>query len=81
MPGKKDYILIKVRGIKMHEQKLWILSNLKELYSHFKNFHPGVKERFLNFAFLPSRICTAEGTSGAQREVGGRESRCAHKCI
>jgi hypothetical protein len=36
MPVKKDYISIKVSGVKMHEQKRLLLCNLKELHSHFK---------------------------------------------
>jgi hypothetical protein len=30
MPGKKDYVSIKVSGVKIHEQKLLLLCNLKE---------------------------------------------------
>jgi hypothetical protein len=39
---KKEDISIKVNGVKTHEKKLFLLCNL-ELYSHFKNSHPGVK--------------------------------------
>jgi hypothetical protein len=63
VPGKKDYISIKVNGVKIHEQKRW-LCNLKELYSHFKNSHPGVKVGFSKFASLHPRNCIMAGASG-----------------
>jgi hypothetical protein len=46
MPGKKYNISIKVSGVKIHKQKRLLLCNVKELYSHFKNSHPGVKVGF-----------------------------------
>jgi hypothetical protein len=64
MPGKKDY-RIKVSGVKIHEQKQLLLCNLKELYSHFKNSHPGVKVGFSKFASLHPRNCIMAGASGA----------------
>jgi hypothetical protein len=64
MPVKRDYISIKVSGVKIHEQKLLLLCNLKELYSHFKNSHPGVKAGFLKFASLHPRYCMMAGASG-----------------
>jgi hypothetical protein len=54
MSGTEDYILIKVSGVKIREQKQ-LLCNLKELYSHFKNSHPGVKVGFSKFASLHPR--------------------------
>jgi hypothetical protein len=63
MPGKKDYISIKVSGVKIHEQKRLLLCNLKELYSHFKNSHPGVKVGFSKFAFLRTTNCIMAGAS------------------
>jgi hypothetical protein len=63
MPGKKDYISIKVSGVKIHEQQL-LLWNLKDLYSHLKNSHPGVKVSFSKFASLHPRNCIMAGASG-----------------
>jgi hypothetical protein len=63
IPGKRDYISITVSGINIHEQKLLLLCNLKELYCHFKNSHPGVKEGFSKFAFLCPRNCIMPGAS------------------
>jgi hypothetical protein len=64
MPGKKDCVSIKVSGGEIHEQKRLLLCNLKELYSNFKNSHPGVKEGFLKFASLHPRNCIMTGASG-----------------
>jgi hypothetical protein len=64
MPGKKYYISIKLSGVKIHEHKLFLLCNLKELYSYFKNSHSGVKIGFLKFAFLLPRNCIMAGASG-----------------
>jgi hypothetical protein len=55
MPFKKDYILTKVSGVKVHEQKQLLLCNFKDLYSHFKNSHPRVKVGFSKFASLCPR--------------------------
>jgi hypothetical protein len=64
MLGEKDCISIKVSGVKKHKQKRLLLCNLKELYSHFKNPHPGVKVGFMKFASLHPRNCIMAGTSG-----------------
>jgi hypothetical protein len=63
MPGKKDYLSIKVSGVKVNEQKRLLLCNLKELYSHFKNSHPAVKVGFSKFASLHPRNSIMAGTS------------------
>jgi hypothetical protein len=64
IPGKKDYISIKVIDVKIHEQKWLLLCNLKELSSHFKNSHSGVKVGFLKLASLHPRNCIMAGASG-----------------
>jgi hypothetical protein len=66
MPGKKDYISIKVSGVKIHVEKRLLLCNLKDLCSHFKNSHPGVKVCFSKFASSRPRNCTMAGASGTQ---------------
>jgi hypothetical protein len=48
MHGMKDYISIKVSGVKIREWKQQLLCNFKEFYSHFKNSHPESKEAFQN---------------------------------
>jgi hypothetical protein len=63
MTGKKDNISIKVSGVKIHEQKR-LLCSLKELHSHFKNSHPGVKVGFSKFASLHPRNYIMAGSSG-----------------
>jgi hypothetical protein len=69
MPGKKDYISIKVSGVKIHEQKRLLLCSLKELYYHFKNSHSGVKVDFSKFASLHFRNCI-------MTHAGGTHSVC-----
>jgi hypothetical protein len=64
LPVKKGYVSIKVIGVKIHEQKRLLLYSLKELYSHFKNSHPGVKVGFSKFASLHPRNCVMAGASG-----------------
>jgi hypothetical protein len=64
MLGKKDCVFIKVSGVKIQEQKGLLLCNLKELYSNFKNSHPGVKVGFSKLACLHSRNCILAGASG-----------------
>jgi hypothetical protein len=65
MSGKKKItISIKVSGVKIHEQKILLLCNLEELYSHFKNSHPGVTVGFSKFATLYPRNCIMAGASG-----------------
>jgi hypothetical protein len=61
MPDKKR--LHKVSGVEIHEQKQ-LLCNLKELYSHFKNSHPGVKVGFSKFASLHPRNSIMAGENG-----------------
>jgi hypothetical protein len=64
MLSKKDYISIEVSGVKIQEQKRLLLCNLKELYSHFKNSHPGVTVGFSKFASLRPRSCIMASASG-----------------
>jgi hypothetical protein len=63
MRGRKDYISIKVSGVRIHEQEQLLLCNLKALYSHFKNLHPGVKVDFSKFASFHPRNCIMAGAS------------------
>jgi hypothetical protein len=63
MPGKKITYQL-VSGVKIHEHKRLLLCNLKQLYSHFKNSHSGVKVGFSKFASLHPRNCIMAGASG-----------------
>ena len=64
MPGKKDFMSIKGAGGRRQIQKRLVLSNLKELYQHFKDKHPSVKIGFSKFAELRPRYCVLAGASG-----------------
>jgi hypothetical protein len=61
LPGKKDYVSI---GRNHHMQKRLILSNLKELYSSFKERNPAVKIGFSKFCMLRPKWCITIGASG-----------------
>jgi hypothetical protein len=76
MPGTKDNILIKVSGVKIHEQKQSLLCNLKELYCHFKNSHPGVKIGFSKFSSLHPRNCIMAGASGTHSVCMYNSPKC-----
>jgi len=64
MPGKKDYISVKVNGHRMQMQKRLMLNNLKELHNLFKNSHPTIKCSFSKFASLRPKHCILAGASG-----------------
>jgi hypothetical protein len=57
MPGKRDYISIKVSGVNMHEEKRLLLCN-------FKNSHAGVNVGVLKFASMHPRNCIMAGARG-----------------
>jgi hypothetical protein len=52
MPGKKDIGTVKASGTKMHEQKRFVLSNLKEVYAYCKSAHPEMEVGFSKLATL-----------------------------
>ena len=64
MPGKKDFVLIRVDGDKIQVQKRLVLSNLKEIYAHFKDNYPGLRIGFSKFAELRPKNCILAGSSG-----------------
>lgn len=65
MPGKKDYVSIKnIDGTQTQVQKRLVLSNLKELFQHFRNENPDEKIGFSKFASLRPRNCVLAGASG-----------------
>ncbi|KAG8233184.1 hypothetical protein J437_LFUL008947, partial [Ladona fulva] len=52
MPGKKDFVSLWKSGMKEHVQKRLILSNMKELNSHFKEEYADLKIGFSKFALM-----------------------------
>jgi hypothetical protein len=63
MPGKKDYILAEVGGIRVHEHKWLLLHNVKELYFHCKSSHLLVRAGFSKFVLLHPRNCIMSDAS------------------
>ena len=60
MPGKKDFVSVK-EGKRQHVQKRLVLSNLREMYSEFKETFPGRKIGFSKFAELRPKHCVLAG--------------------
>lgn len=52
-------------GSKQKVQKRLLLSNLSEIYAHFKAENPNVSVRFSTFATLRPKWCVTVGTSGS----------------
>ena len=44
MPGKKDFVSVRLEGRHVHVQKKLVFSNLKEVYHAFKDAFPGKKK-------------------------------------
>lgn len=64
MPGKKDFVSVKSTEGRVHIQKRLILSNLRELFSLFKEKHSGQQIGFSKFAELRPKNCVLAGASG-----------------
>lgn len=64
LPGKKDYVSLRVDGKKVHVQKRLVLCNLKELYALFKTENPLVDISFSRFASLRPKNCVLAGAAG-----------------
>lgn len=64
MPGKKDFVSVKVDGKRIQMQKRLLLINLKELYELFQETHPEAKCSFSKFASLRPKHCVLAGASG-----------------
>ena len=58
-PGKKDFISIRdpLSNARIHEQKRFVLGNLKEIYEAFKEANPWTKIGFPKFAELRPKHC------------------------
>lgn len=64
MPGKKDFVSMKVNGKKEHVQKRLVLLNLKECYELFKKTESVAKIGFSKFAELRPKNCILAGGNG-----------------
>ena len=53
--GKKEYVSVKVDGVKIQKQKRLLLVNLKEMYERFRKDNPESKIRFSKFCDLRPR--------------------------
>ena len=64
MPGKKDFVSVKIEGKCVHVQKQLVLNNLREVYHGFKEKFPDRKIGFSKFAELRPKHFTLAGASG-----------------
>lgn len=64
MPGKKDFVSVKVDTNRVQMQKRLLLLNLKELYQLFTESYPEAKCSFSKFASLRPKHCVLAGASG-----------------
>ena len=64
MPGRKDFVSANKEGKREYVQKRLILSNLKELYSAFKDAYPGKKVGLSKFAEMRPHHCVLAGAGG-----------------
>lgn len=64
MPGQKDYVSVKIDGVRNQIQKRLLLLNLKELHCAFKNINPEIKCSFSKFAYLRPKQCILAGARG-----------------
>ena len=64
MPGKKDFVSVKIDGKRVQMQKRLLLINLKELFQLLKEKYPGMKCSFTKFASLRPKYCVLAGASG-----------------
>ena len=64
MPGRKDYVTIKINGVKEHVQKRLILVTEHEAFLFFREENPDVKLGFSKFAEARPRHVVLPGASG-----------------
>lgn len=65
MPGKKDFISVKLDdGKRTHIQKQLLLCNIDELYQRFKDEYPNIKVGLTKFFTLRPKQCILAGDSG-----------------
>lgn len=65
MPGKKDFISVKLNdGKRSHIQKQLLLCNIDELYQKFKNEYPDIKVGLTKFFTFRPKQCILAGDPG-----------------
>jgi hypothetical protein len=64
LPGKNDFVTIRICGTKEHKQKRLILTNLKEVHANFKT-ETGLKIGFSKFVELRPKWCVTVSSSGS----------------
>lgn len=64
MPGKKDFVSVKIEGKCVHVQKQLVLNNLREVYHELKEKFSDRKIGFSKFAELRPKHFTLAGASG-----------------
>ena len=64
LPGKKDYVSVRIGGEKQQMQKRLLLGNLSELFEAFKKNHPTIKLSFARFCSLRPKWCKVVGSPG-----------------
>ena len=64
MPGKRDFVSLKINDQKVHCQKRLVLNNLKELHKAFLEENMDMKIGFSSFALLRPKQCVLPGASG-----------------
>ena len=62
-PGKKDYVSVRVEGVKVQKQKRLLLSNLKEMHVAYRKMY-GREVSFSKFCTLRPKWCVTVGASG-----------------
>ena len=65
LPGRKDYVSVRIEGKKQHMQKRHLLGTLSELYEAFKVDHPAIKLSFAKFCSVRPKWCKLIGSSGS----------------
>lgn len=64
MPGKKDFVSVRLGEQCVHVQKRLVLCSLKEAYQLFKEKFPALSVGFSKFASLRPKHCVLAGASG-----------------
>ena len=65
LPGRKDYVSVRIDGRKQHVQKRLLLGNLSELYEAFKKDHSTIKISFAKFCSVRPKWCKLRSSSGS----------------
>lgn len=64
MPGKKDFVSVRVHGKRIHVQKLLILNTLRESFVLFKERYPQQNIGFSKCCELRPKHCVLAGSAG-----------------